>query len=212
MNQAVPSELRLEPLKKKAAVSRTVTKYDDCLPVAQQQKVYDFLMQSGWKFGWKSDPRADRYAFWHQHFAGSVDPEVNGSQPDYECAGELSASAPILHRFWIAMSASVLKGHKLVRCYANGHVFGGEGTLHVDAIADTGYTAIYFAHPVWSPNWGGETVFFNDERDDILVSVYPRPNRLIVFRGNIPHVARGLTRTCPVLRATLMFKTEDVHG
>jgi SM-20-related protein len=28
-----------------------------------------------------------------------------------------------------------------------------------------------------------------------------------VFKGNIPHLARGVSRTCPVLRITLMFKT-----
>jgi SM-20-related protein len=50
-------------------------------------------------------------------------------------------------------------------------------------------------------------VFFTQDGSDILASIYPKPNRLIVFPGAIPHVARGISRTCPKLRITLMFKT-----
>jgi SM-20-related protein len=32
----------------------------------------------------------------------------------------------------------------------------------------------------------------------------------VVFPGLIPHVARGVSRTCPMLRITLMFKTRLV--
>lgn len=43
-------------------------------------------MQPGWQFGWKSDPKADPYAFWHKHFAGMQMP--GGDEPD--CADELA--------------------------------------------------------------------------------------------------------------------------
>ena len=59
----------------------------------------------------------------------------------------------------------------------------------------------------WHPNYAGETVFFNDEGTDIIGTVYPRPNRMVLFSGSIPHVARGVSRVCPELRITLMFKT-----
>jgi SM-20-related protein len=49
---------------------------------------------------------------------------------------------------------------------------------------------------------------FNPEKTDIIAAVYPQPNRLAVFRGSLPHVARGVARICPVLRITLMFKVE----
>jgi SM-20-related protein len=58
----------------------------------------------------------------------------------------------------------------------------------------------------------GETVFFNQEETDIIASIYPKPNRLVMFQGTIPHTARGVSRICPVLRITLMFKTELRDG
>ena len=53
---------------------------------------------------------------------------------------------------------------------------------------------------------------FNQEETDILASIYPKPNRLLIFSGIVPHVARGVSRICPVLRITLMFKTELRDG
>jgi hypothetical protein len=75
-------------------------------------------------------------------------------------------------------------------------------------VSDRSRTVIYYPHPTWHPNWGGETVFFNQDRTGIIAPIYPRPNRLVIFAGNIPHVARGLSRTCPIMRNTLMFKAE----
>jgi SM-20-related protein len=55
-------------------------------------------------------------------------------------------------------------------------------------------------------------VFFNREQTDIVASIYPRPGRLVVFRGMTAHVVRGVSRTCSALRITLMFKTELRDG
>jgi SM-20-related protein len=178
---------------------------DDWLPPALQRQVYDFLMQPGWQFGWKSDPKADRHAFWHKHFAGTQMP--GGDEPD--CAGDLAGRAPLLHRLWLKL-AETMPGQRLVRCYANGHAFGDEGSVHIDTRTATGRTSIYYPHDIWDASWGGETVFFTPDRSDIVAAVYPKPNRLISFAGAIPHAARGVSRTCPQLRVTLMFKTELV--
>jgi hypothetical protein len=43
-------------------------------------------------------------------------------------------------------------------------------------------------------------------------SIPSQTDRLVIFRGNYPHVARGVSRTCPALRITLMFKTELIDG
>jgi SM-20-related protein len=158
-----------------------------------------------WAFGWKSSAKTDEYSFWHQHFAGH---RSGAKDKPYECSDELGKNAPALFAFWRWLQRmEFFRGHELLRCYANGACFGGEGTIHTDAKAAGHYTAIYYPAEKWEPNWGGETLLFNEARDDIVAAVYPRPNRLLVFPGNMPHVARGVSRTCPELRVTLMFKT-----
>jgi SM-20-related protein len=54
-------------------------------------------------------------------------------------------------------------------------------------------------------------LFFNELGDDVLCAVYPKPNRLVSFPGEIPHVARGISHMCPLLRITLMFKVSLVN-
>lgn len=198
-------------LQQAAQQQARIAKYDDCVRDADRALIYDFLAQPGWGFGWKSDPMTDRYSFFHKHFAGMISPDHYessniGSQPD--CSEELGRNAPLLLGFWRALNSTVMKGHRLVRCYANGQTYGSEGTVHTDSVAANSYTLIYYPHEIWTPNWGGETVFLDEMRSDILASIYPKPNRLISFPGRIPHVARGVTRSCPLMRITLMFKTE----
>lgn len=177
---------------------------DSVLNDADRTTVNNYLSRGGWKFGWQSTPGKDRYSFWHRHFAGH---RHSSTEKQYPCAEELLANSPLLHRFWSQLAERVLVGHTLVRCYANAHAFGSEGSLHTDSTSANSFTAIYYPHEKWFPNWAGETILFDDD-NDILAAIYPRPNRLAVFRGNIPHVARGVSRVCPVLRVTLMFKTE----
>jgi SM-20-related protein len=199
-----------EPPPPRGLSAAALVRIDDFLREEYRKQVYGFLRRPGWQFGWKSVPGQDPYSFWHKHFAGHRMPDHEigpGTQP-YDCAGELQANAPVLSDFWRTLETTVLKGHTLLRCYANGQPYGSEGTLHTDSVSESGHTTIYYPHDEWHPNWGGETVFFNREKTDIIASVYPRPGRLVVFRGVTPHVARGLSRTCPVLRITLMFKTE----
>lgn len=194
-----------------AARQPMIAKYDDCLHDEDRQRIFDFLKQPGWQFGWKSDPMTDRYSFFHKHFAGTIMPDHYGSPNvgnQQDCSEELARTAPLLHGLWKALSGSVLQGHRLVRCYANGQPYGCEGTVHTDSVAPNSYTVIYYPHDIWTPNWAGETVFLDAAKTDIIASIYPKPNRMVCFHGGIPHVARGVTRTCPFMRITLMFKTE----
>jgi len=178
---------------------------DNLLPDADRIKVRDYLDLPGWKFGWKSCGKTDKYMFWHKHYAGYT--KKDGTDA-YECGDELKKNSPFLFAFWQQLRAGIFFGrHDLFRCYANGQTYGSDPTLHVDDRSERSYTSIYYSCDQWFPNWAGETVIFNETKDDILCSIYPKPNRLAIFRGSMSHLARGVSRTCPDLRATLMFKT-----
>jgi SM-20-related protein len=194
-----------------AGAASSIVIVDDVFPEATQREVHGFLKGGGWVFGWKSNQKADPFAFWHRHFAGNIHPDHlarEGKGQQYDCAAELGERVPLLHRLWLDLARGALAGHRLVRCYANGHPFGSEGSVHTDSVSPLSFTSVYYPHDAWHPNWGGETVFFTGDKSDIVAAVYPRPNRLLVFPGTIPHAARGVTRVCPEMRITLMFKTE----
>ena len=187
--------------------------YDDFLPDERREELFDFLDRPGWEWGWQSHTKSNGFRFWHKHFAGfrkSDRKRPDGTIKDRgeDCEEELKRRAPLVWCFWEDVKTLLLKGHTLVRCYANGLQYGNDGMIHTDSVVDSSFTSVYYPHKEWSPNWGGETVFFNKAKDEIVGVSYPRPGRLCCFPGTTPHVARGLSRTCPVLRITLMFKTE----
>lgn len=190
--------------------------FDEILTEEDRDAVNTFLQASGWGFGWKSQSQSDVFSFWHKHFVGhkraSAYSFKEGKWPPPDCSEELRQGCDIIFRFWDLLRTTLLKGHSLVRCYANGMPFGCEGTLHTDSDSPNSYTAVYYSNREWNPNWSGETVLFNKAEDDAVVSIYPKPNRLLVFRGDTPHVARGVSRTCPSMRVTLMFKTEKASA
>ena len=183
--------------------------FDDVLPDERREEIYEYLSDPkavpGWEWGWRSNRKKDALRFWHKHFAGA---RGSASKLAYDCDEELKTNAPLVWCFWDDLWRVLFPDHRLVRCYANGLQYGSDGTLHTDSDVDWSFTSVYYPHKEWSPDWGGETVFFNKEKTDILGVSYPKPNRLVMFPGTVQHVARGVSRTCPVLRITLMFKTE----
>ena len=182
---------------------------DNLLREEDRQAVCDFLMGPGWAFGARSAPTPGASRYWYKHFAGYARDGEDRNPAEIEA--ELQA-APVIQRMWQALKANQLRGHRLMRCYANGYPSGAEGSPHRDSLEPNHFTAIYYPHKSWDPGYAGETVFFNADGSDIVASVYPKPNRLVVFRGDILHVARGVSRSCPDLRVTLMFKTAVLAG
>jgi SM-20-related protein len=140
----------------------------------------------------------------HRRFAGSEHPD----DKERDCEIEL-VNFPILNCIWNQIQSKLPDKYTLVRCYANAYPYGADGTTHKDSNRPWAITAIYYPSLVWNRDWGGETMFFHGQAaDGIVEAVYPQPNRLIVFPGTTYHVARGISKSCPDLRMTLMFKAE----
>jgi SM-20-related protein len=189
-----------------AFTAADIAVHDDVLAPDEREALHRFLMAPGWAYGAYSDPTPGAPRYWCKHFAGYV---RDGREARDEAAfeAELDAAAAPVGWMWRRLKSTVLEGHALSRCYANAYPTGSEGGLHQDSDVPHHYTAIYYPHAEWRPNYAGETMFFDHKGEDVLAAVYPKPNRLVVFPGLIPHVARCTSRTCPELRVTLMFKT-----
>ena len=94
---------------------------------------------------------------------------------------------------------------ELVRVYLNAYMYGTDAAIHTDSSAPDEVTAVIAAHSHWDPNWGGETVVF-DENEEPMRAVLPMPGRAFVFRSSMKHVARPLARGCSEIRKMLVFK------
>lgn len=121
------------------------------------------------------------------------------------------ASLP-LHQATLSAIASVVSGraYRAYRAYTNYASYGDVLMIHTDCRPDADeYTALWFLAEEWDADWGGETVFFDGNRDAQFI-VTPRPGRLALFHGAIAHAGRPPTRICYAPRYTFALKLEPV--
>ncbi|MGD8380198.1 MAG: 2OG-Fe(II) oxygenase [Gammaproteobacteria bacterium] len=158
--------------------------YDSLVPADHVQGIHQFLTQPRYTFGERSNP-GDPFTHW-------VTDLTTDDTPVRWLAGQILQCLPYETR--------------VQRAYVNAHSFGDCPGIHVDGDSPAQETVLYYANPRWDANWSGETVFFNQQRDEIVRSIYPRPGRIVVFDGRIPHVARPPSRICNEIRLTVAFK------
>jgi len=98
------------------------------------------------------------------------------------------------------------------RAYVNCSVYGDSYYAHRDCDAQEQHvTALYYANLEWKPDWGGETIYYNDDEDAELIIV-PRPGRIVVARGAVLHRGCVPTRSCYEERYTLAYKLNSVSA
>jgi hypothetical protein len=96
------------------------------------------------------------------------------------------------------------------RVYVNCSVYGDSYYMHRDCPPHEPHvTALYYANLEWRPDWGGETIYYNDEEEAEIV-VMPRPGRLVIARGAVLHRGNVPTRSCYEERYTLAYKLNSL--
>lgn len=96
------------------------------------------------------------------------------------------------------------------RAYVNCSIYGDGYYVHRDCPAHEQHvTALYYANLEWRTDWGGETIYFNDE-EEAEIAVTPRPGRLVIARGAILHRGNVPTRVCYEQRYTLAYKLNSL--
>lgn len=92
------------------------------------------------------------------------------------------------------------------RAYVNSSIYGDAYFTHRDCSAHRHHvTALYYANPDWQTDWGGETIFYDDNYEPQLV-VTPRAGRVVISRGAILHRGTVPTRVCFEERHTIAYK------
>jgi Rps23 Pro-64 3,4-dihydroxylase Tpa1-like proline 4-hydroxylase len=181
-----------------------IDSYDDIFPKEVWVNLWEYFNnRASFRYGWPSDKRVSEFTHWHIDFLNTA----NSNQENAEIELYKKQEFGVVAAAWSHLKATHLKGHKLVRCYANAHTYGVEGYVHSDTLIEGNYTTLIYLVPEWRSEWAGETVFMNDE-GELVKSVLPKANRGVIFDGQQLHAARAVSRICPGLRITLMFKTK----
>lgn len=174
----------------------------------REVRVYDGLLQTNdihaltvalqnGAFTHTESARPDTSAFkhWVLNIPMQAATQLSVYQPTLAAAGEFAAET----------------GYRIYRCYCNYAAYGDMLFTHTDCPQGAReLTALWFIAPEWNVEWGGETLFF-DSSMDAQVVVSPRPGRLVLFDGSLPHVGRPPNRICFASRFTLAYKLQPLQ-
>jgi len=171
-----------------------IQKLSNCLPLLTIGMMISHIKNGQWNYGWISNDKMG-FAHWNQDLgkgdaANSLDISDNLQEPFITA--------------WKHLQSEYFPNTDLLRCYANGHTYGVEGYPHTDSRRSHDKTLVIYLNEVWKREWGGETIIY--DQNDIVHAELPKFNHGLVFPGNAWHVARGVSRICPTLRTTVMFK------
>jgi SM-20-related protein len=179
--------------------------HDTALPTAVLLGVVQYFAENvRWQFGWPQG-LSDPFSHWNIDFLGASLKSQANVEDQLFAKPELTAVADV----WRALKTGPMRGHYLLRCYANAHTYGVEDYPHtdvVDASQIDNFTAVVYLNPVWKKEWSGELVLFNSAGDTVC-AVLPRPGRAALIPGDIVHAARGVSRQCPAVRVCVAFKS-----
>jgi hypothetical protein len=112
------------------------------------------------------------------------------------------SSYPMIYN---AVTASIPFELEIGEVLINGQQFIHDTLMHQDCSCDNGISWIYYINRRWEDEWGGATIV---ELNGETIEVLPKPGRVCLFKGNIPH--RGSPPNGDFyhgLRATLVYKT-----
>ncbi|RON72528.1 DUF6817 domain-containing protein [Pseudomonas fluorescens] len=176
---------------------------DGLLSADMLLELQDYFEKSvSWTFGSQSDRGEMQFGHWNYDFVNALP----NSQKNYEQVLFELPEAGVLTRVWLTLKETLLKGHQLVRLYANAHTYGVEGYPHIDNRTDNNYSTVLYLNPQWDIEWAGETIIANEFKD-VTHAVLPKPGRAVTFNGRLWHASRSVSRRCPALRVCLVIKT-----
>ena len=106
-----------------------------------------------------------------------------------------------------AICPQMPKREWLYSSYINVLRHGNTPGVHVDAPYDVpeNKTVLLYLNYEWHPNWGGETIFYDHNLDAQRI-VTPKPGRVVMFDGRIPHTGRPPTPRYMMNRYIITFK------
>ena len=147
--------------------------YDDVFPPHLYQHHIGFAQKSNYKLGsasnenvqWQRDKTFFQCIFSKEDFNNFrfFNDELVGKLQDYE-----------IKRCWIVASSPLSTYY-----------------YHTDG-SDPGITLLYYVNTRWNKEWGGETLFTNDE-GECEIAVEYKPNRVVIFNSLIEHKASPIS-------------------
>lgn len=98
---------------------------------------------------------------------------------------------------------------KMLSTLVNMGLFSDKYHIHSDTnpkMTDNAKTLLYYGNLRWDIEWGGDTVFLDDQCKQIEFYSQYIPGRVVIFDSRIPHLIRPATILAPSYRFTYAMR------
>jgi hypothetical protein len=145
----------------------------------------------------------------------NVDSAVNTNNGFIKFRSDITPEQELDMNFFNAIQSQkclgLIKDYKIHSMYVNLGIPTDCHQLHTDIASsitniDECLTLLYYVNCDWNINWGGETLFYNNDLSGIEYTSFFKPGRIILFDGSIPHSARPQSFSSNQYRFTLACK------
>jgi len=102
-------------------------------------------------------------------------------------------------------------GIEIGRIHVNCLPYGDLLYTHQDGSPRASLTGLYFGNAKWQVDWQGELIICHPDGES-LYAIEPKPGRIVLFPGEIPHRAGAPSRACYAHRLTIGHKFRAVKA
>lgn len=164
---------------------RFIDIYDDVFPFHLQEHHITLIQRANYKLGSRSSTliwQKDRTQF-TSHF----------SEEDFNRL-----------QFRNDELLSKLQNHEVAYCWSLASSPFSTYYYHPDSNAPNCISLLYYVNTRWDRNWGGETLFANDE-GECEIAVEYKPGRVVLFDSLIPHKPSPVSMQADEFRFTFVI-------
>jgi hypothetical protein len=100
-----------------------------------------------------------------------------------------------------------VKGYEIYQTRINLGTLSDKNHFHVDSGLGTDFKSLlYYPNMRWIIDWGGYTLFANENLSEIEYCASYKPGRIILFDGTIPHCAAPPSNFSPCFRYSFIIQ------
>lgn len=174
------------------ASGKDIHVFDDAYEFNFMQQVLGYVETSLYRIGWsdRGTECAQRFRYLHSPYS-------------YENYKDIDFVENIHDPEAKAIAQGLLEGKPWRKTTVNLSYPFEPHFIHAHPRADNGWTGLYYPNLEWKEEWGGETLFYSEDRKTVEFHSQYTPGRFVLFDFRIPHTFRPGTIIAPQYRYTV---------
>lgn len=101
----------------------------------------------------------------------------------------------------------LIEGYQQVQARVNLSTLHDHNRFHCDTYgSDDVRTLLYYPNMEWNPEWGGYTLFTDDQGKKLKYCSFYIPGRVVIFDGTIPHCISSPSPHAPTYRFSFVIQ------